>query len=296
MDGYLWQSKKVWFAAALGMLSFAGTFPVIRGSLPYFSPAELGSGRVVLAGGIALVVLVLTPRSRPSLRDWKFLAVASLGMGVGFPILSALALTELAAASAAVLGGILPLITALAAMLIAGERPGRRFWLGSSAGCCTVVTFALLDFGWQWRSGNTLFFSALICAAIGYSAAGKLSQTMPAWRVTCWVAALAGPINVLFLFCWEDDAAGRVMPGILPWLGLLYLAVFSQLLGFICWNFAMARAGIARIGQLQLLQPFITMIIAGMWLGEPISIATLVTAFIVVLTLVWTRRTSAIQS
>jgi drug/metabolite transporter (DMT)-like permease len=55
------------------------------------------------------------------------------------------------------------------------------------------------------------------------------------------------------------------------WIGLGYVAVFSMLLGFVFWYRGLALGGIARVGQLQLLQPFLGLGLAGWLLGEPVA-------------------------
>ena len=56
------------------------------------------------------------------------------------------------------------------------------------------------------------------------------------------------------------------------WAGLIYLALVSQYFGFWLWNNALAIGGVARIGQVQLLQPFATLAIAAVLLGETIDL------------------------
>lgn len=289
MSKNLWQQWVIWGAAVIGMLSFAGTFPVTRALLPYFSAMQLGAGRVVIAGIIAGAVLVAARAPRPAADTWKWYGIAALGVGVGFPVLSAQALITLEASSAAVLAGVIPILTGLAAMLLAGERPGLRFWLACGAGCSAVIVFAALDAELAWSNGNSLFFVAMVCAALGYTAGGRLSRAIPSWQVTCWLIVLASPVSAILLLV-DFGRNEFVSPGWMPWIGLLYLAMFSQLTGFVCWNFALAQGGIARVGQLQLLQPFVTMAIASLWLAESLSLAALVTVAVVILSLIAARR------
>lgn len=276
------QAVSIWGAAFLGMASFAGTFPITRALTKEFTALQLGSGRVIVAGFIGALVLLAVRPALPARTTWASLGVAALGVALGFPLLSAAALTELTASSAAVAAGILPLLTALAATMIAGERPGRIFWLGCSVGCTAVVVQALLESGWQWQARNSLFFAAMLCAAMGYAAGARATRSLPAWQVACWLVVLAAPINFLLLFGLEFDGLQNLQPIRWGWLGFAYLVIFSQLFGFVCWNHALARGGIAKVGQLQLLQPFLTLMIAALWLGEVISPWSLVLLFLVI--------------
>lgn len=291
----MWRSKislpiSIWGAAFLGMASFAGTFPVTRALTSEFTAVQLGSGRVIVAGLVGALVLLAVRPAIPARATWTSLGVAAFGVAFGFPLLSAAALTELTASSAAVAAGILPLLTALAATVIAGERPGRVFWFGCSVGCIAAVIQALLDSGWQWQPRNSLFFAAMLCAAIGYAAGARATRSLPAWQVACWLALLAAPINLLLLFGLEFESLKNLQPIRWGWLGFAYLVFFSQLLGFVCWNYALAHGGIARVGQLQLLQPFITLVIAALWLGEVISLRALALLGLVIGSILLARR------
>lgn len=282
-------SVAIWGAAFLGMASFAGTFPVTRALTKEFTAIQLGSGRVIVAGLIGALVLFAFRPGLPGRDTWVSLGIASLGVAFGFPLLSAAALIELSASSAAVAAGILPLLTALAATLIAGERPGRIFWLGCGFGCTAVVLQALLESGWQWQARNSLFFAAMLCASIGYAAGARATRRLPAWQVACWLALLAAPINLLLLFGLEFDELKNLPPIRWGWLGFAYLVLFSQLFGFVCWNHALAHGGIAKVGQLQLLQPFLTLIVATVWLDEAVSPWSLVLLFLVVASIALAR-------
>lgn len=289
MDSKIHSSCLIWGAALLGMLSFAGTFPVTRALTQQFTPLQIGSGRVLVAGAIGAVILLLTRAPMPAREHWRYLAVASLGVALGFPLLSAAALADLTAASAAVSAGILPLLTALAATLVAGERPGRVFWWGCSGGCAAVIVQALGDAGWHWQARNSLFFAAMLCAALGYAAGARVTRQMPAWQVSCWLVVLAAPINGMLLIALEADAIGELRPTLWGWSGFFYLVIFSQLVGFVCWNYALSRGGIARVGQLQLLQPFATLGLAGLWLGEFLSPLAWTTLILVIASIVFVR-------
>jgi drug/metabolite transporter (DMT)-like permease len=69
--------------------------------------------------------------------------VVALGVVIGFPLLTALALRHVSSAHAIVFVGLLPLATALFAVLRAGERPRPAFWLFSVLGSAVVAGYAL---------------------------------------------------------------------------------------------------------------------------------------------------------
>jgi drug/metabolite transporter (DMT)-like permease len=185
--------------------------------------------------------------------------------------------------------GILPIATALVAVAIAHERPKPLFWVASAAGASLVIAFALRQGGGTLFAGDLLLFAAVAIAAIGFTFSGRLTAEMPGWEVISWVQVIALPISL--------PAAALTMPADLthialkPWLALLYVAVFSQWIGFFAWNAGMAIGGIARVSQVQLLQPFITFALAALFNDETITLQILLFAAAVVATVAIGTRT-----
>ncbi|HEY7883919.1 MAG TPA: DMT family transporter [Cellvibrionaceae bacterium] len=279
----------VWAAAALGLFSFAGTFPVTRGLINDFTPVQLGSGRVLLAAMMAGIILLWLRPGWPPRASWPYLLLASITVALAFPLLLAIALVDITASGAAVLGAVLPLVTGIAALLIAREQPQRRFWWACSAGSCAVVIFALQSGDWRWSFGNNWLAAGIVCASLGYAAGARAAHLISAWQVACWMVILAAPLNLLLLVIYWPEHSAVAEVGIWQWAGFVYLALFSQLLGFMGWNYALAQGGIARVGQLQLLQPFITLLLAWALLGEIISPLAIVTLLLVIGSIFWAR-------
>jgi drug/metabolite transporter (DMT)-like permease len=265
----------------LGMLLFAGTLPAMKLAIPPLDPWFLTIGRAALAGVAAMTMLMVLRRPLPPPETWWPLTVASLCLVIGVPAFSALAMTSVPAGHAGVVFGILPLATATAAATFAGERPSLGFWLAGLVGAALVVAFVLYHGGAGGLApGDLLLFGAVASAAIGYTFSGRLSRTMPGWETICWALVLLLPFSLA--------AAWLTLPPDLSaiparaWGGFLYNAIASQFLGFFAWNAAMAIAGIARVGQLQLLQPFTIIALAAMLNNEAVDGETLVFALAVV--------------
>jgi drug/metabolite transporter (DMT)-like permease len=130
----------VW--GGLGVLAFSLTLPATRAALPAFGPVTVGIGRAVPAAVLAAAALLLARAARPTRPQCGRLLLVSAGAVVGFPIFTALALRGVGAAHGAVLVGLLPVATAVAAVLRAGERPRPAFWLTAGAGAAAVLVFA----------------------------------------------------------------------------------------------------------------------------------------------------------
>jgi drug/metabolite transporter (DMT)-like permease len=283
----------------VGMAIFGGTLPATRIAVSAIDPMALTALRTAIAGLCSLVLLLVLRRPLPPRRLWLPLAIAMLCVSILFPFLMALAVQTVDASHGGVVLGILPIATALAAVTITHERPRPLFWIASIAGAALVIAFALRQGGGTLSAGDLLLFAAVAVSAVGYAFSGRLTADMPGWEVISWVLVMALPISL--------PAAALTMPADLthialkPWLALLYVALFSQWIGFFAWNAGMATGGIARVSQVQLLQPFITFVLAAFFNGETITLQILLFAAAVVATVAISTRTrsgraSAVQA
>jgi drug/metabolite transporter (DMT)-like permease len=273
----------------VGMAIFGGTLPATRIAVSAIDPMALTALRTAIAGLCSLVLLLVLRRPLPPRRLWLPLAIAMLCVSIAFPFLMALAMQTVDASHGGVVLGILPIATALVAVAITHERPRPLFWTASIAGAALVIAFALRQGGGTLSAGDLLLFAAVAVSAIGYAFSGRLTADMPGWEVISWVLVMALPISL--------PAAVLTMPADLthialkPWLALLYVALFSQWIGFFAWNAGMAMGGIARVSQVQLLQPFITFALAAFFNGETITLQILLFAAAVVATVAISTRT-----
>ena len=132
-----------WGSGLLGVIIFSGSLPATRVAVGGFSPLFLTSARAVIAALLGIALLLALREKRPARSDIGSLAIVSLGVVVGFPLLTALALQHITSAHSIVFIGLLPLATALFGVLRGGERPKPAFWLFSVAGGVLVAGFAL---------------------------------------------------------------------------------------------------------------------------------------------------------
>ncbi len=209
-------------------------------------------------------------------------------MVVGFPLLTALALRSITAAHSIVFIGLLPLSTALFGTIRAGERPRPAFWTFSTLGAATVVCFALSRSGGGDLTGDLLMIAAVLVCGLGYAEGGRLSRRLGGWQVISWALVLALPVMLALAIATRPAGFGAVSTP--AWIGLAYVSVFSMLVGFIFWYRGLALGGIAGVGQLQLLQPFLGILIAALVLGEAVAWPMIAAMLIVVACVAGTRR------
>src|ERR1700761_7892111 len=273
----------------VGMAIFGGTLPATRIAVSAIDPVALTAMRTAIAGMCSLALVIVLRRKFPPRHLWLQLAVASICVVILFPFLMALAVQTVDASHGGVVMGALPIATALVAVLITHERPKPLFWIASLLGAALVVAFALRQGGGALSSGDILLFAAVPVSAIGYAFSGRLTAQMPGWEVISWALVIGLPISL--------PAAVLTMPADLgdielkPWLALLYVAIFSQWIGFFAWNAGMAIGGIARVSQVQLLQPFVTFTLAALFNGETITPQIVLFAAAVVATVAISSRT-----
>jgi len=273
----------------IGVVVFGGSLPATRIAVSAIDPLALTALRTAIAGLCSLALLIALRRPLPPRRLWPQLAIATLGVSILFPFLMALGVQIVDASHGAVVLGILPIATAFVAVVITHERPKPLFWIASLAGAALVIAFAMRQGGGALSAGDFLMFGAVASSAVGYAYSGRLTAIMPGWEVISWALVIALPISL--------PAAALTMPADLtqiplrPWLALLYVALFSQWIGFFAWNAGMAMGGIARVSQVQLLQPFITFVLAAIFNGETITLQILFFAAAVVATVAISVRT-----
>jgi drug/metabolite transporter (DMT)-like permease len=267
------------FLGTLAVILFGASLPMTRLAVFALDPWFVTAARGAAAGLVAAAVLVVLRRPVPW-RDLPRLALISLCLVIGFPGLMAVAMTTVPSGHGGVILGLLPMATAVAAVFVAHERPSLFFWAMSALGAALVVAFSMRDGAVLPVAGDLILFVAVAICGNGYAFAGTLSRKMPGWEVISWAVVISLPVLMpATLLLWPDDISTVPWPS---WAGLLYVALVSQYFGFWLWNSALAIGGIAKIGQVQLLQTFATLAIAALLLGEAIDLRMIIFATAVV--------------
>lgn len=265
--------------AACGVLMFSLSLPMTKIALRSMSPAFTAMGRAVIAGTLGMIALVVTKTSRPTGAQVGRLLYVVAGVIFGWPLLLAYGLHRVPSNHGAIVTGLLPLATAGFAVALAGERPSRRYWLCSVIGLVAVSAYALRSGGGSLHLADLLLILAVIASALGYAEGAKLARQMSGWRVISWALVIALPITIPAAIA----TSGGIEKATVGQLGAFaYIGVVSMFLGFFAWYAGLARAGIARGGQIQLAQPVLSLLWAWPMLGERPDLAGFVTAAVVI--------------
>jgi drug/metabolite transporter (DMT)-like permease len=271
---------------ALGVLGFSFTLPATKLAVADLDPWFVASGRAVVAAALASVVLLAGRAPRPDARQWRSLAIVALGVVIGFPLLTSLALETRPAGQSAVVVAMLPAATAVMAVLRAGERPSPAFWLASGAGLVAALTFAVTRGAAGPEAADLLLLGAIVLCALGYAEGGALSRELGGARTICWALVLSAPLTLPVAAL----TAGDLEAGASAWAGFAYVSLVSMFLGFFAWYAGLARGGVARVGQVQLAQPLLSLGWAALVLSEAITPADGLTAAVVIGCVVATQR------
>ena len=258
--------------AFIAVVMFSLTVPFTEMALASFSPASIAFSRGGIAGVVSLMfVMYMTAMGAwrlPVGREWLWLALGGICVCFVFPYTLSAAMQSWQAADMGVALAGIPLLTGIVASVLFAERHSRGFWISVMVGTLALMVFSVIkaqtvDAPWQ-------ALVAVLSAAVGYSFGGRVAKSFGGFQTICWMCLLYLPISSLGMgYSIGQDA--RLNDGV--WssnalYGLLYLAIVSQWLGFHFWYGAMAKIGVAKVGPVQLLQPFFTLLFAVALLGE----------------------------
>ena len=272
----------------IGVIGFSFSLPATRLALRDLDPWVVAFGRALVAAALAVVVLRASRAPWPTRAQWRSLAIVAAGVVVGFPLLTSLALHHRTSAHAAIVVGLAPAATAVMAVLRAGERPSRAFWLASAAGTLAVLLFAFVSGAGSLRVTDLELLLAVALVGLGYAEGGALARDLGGTRTICWALVLSAPFLAPIVavrlaqtgFHLHADSA----------FGFAYVATISMFAAFFAWYAGLARGGVARIGQIQLAQAPLTLLWAGLFLGEAVTVGSALTAVLVVACVAATQR------
>ncbi len=274
----------------LAVTAFSLTLPVTSIAIRQLDPWFVAFSRCSSAGLLAACALYMLRCPMPNRDQLKQLILVAAGVVLGFPLFSALGIETVPVSHGGIMVGILPLMTAAIGCYLNHERNSLLFWCCSLAAALVVIVYASGGTN-QWQTGDSWLIAAIVAAAGGYAVGGRLSAQLGGWQVTCWALALSLPITLPMTLWFQPAAIESV--SLDSWMAVLYLALISQLLGFFAWNRALVLGGISRISQVQLLQPFMTLLASAMLLNEAVDLNAITCGVLVLMLVAMGTRTRA---
>lgn len=258
----------------VGVAAFSLTVPFTRIATRELDPLFVGGARAVVAGILAMALLVITGTRLPTRREFVGTVLVGLGVVFGFPVFTSVALTSTTAGHSAVIIGLLPMMTAIVAVLMTDERPQLRFWIYTAGGAASVVLYSIVAHSGvgSWQSVDLYLFAAVALGALGYAQGGITSRTLGAWQTISWALVVALPAMVVIgAVGWARTDLPLTDVGGGTWLAFGYLGVVSMFLGFFAWYRGLALGPMSRVSQVQLVQPVMTLGWSVLLLSERIT-------------------------
>ena len=242
---------------------------------------------------LAGIYLLIIRQPLPTRAQFKSLLVIGIGMVIGFPLCLSWAIQRVPASHGAIVLGLLPLATAVVGAIRAGERPSRAFWAASVIGSVLVVAFTLVTGGGSIQLADLALLGTVVTGGIGYAEGGRLAREMSGARVISWSLLVAAPFLIIPVALAIHRHGVAASPG--AYLGFAYISSVSAWSGFFAWYRGLALGGIARVSQLQLLQPFLTLLASALLLGEQITLVAIGFALAIVACVAIGRRAAIVR-
>lgn len=277
---------------SIGVLCFSVSLPATRVAVRELGWVFVSFGRAVVAGALAIIVLAVNRTPRPGRQHAASLAGVIGGVVVGFPAFTGLALRHAPSGHGAVVIGLLPAATAGWSLVRTGDRPSPRYWFFAALGVAAVTVLALTRSSTKDLAiGDLLLLGAVASASFGYTEGARVSRAIGGWQTISWAVVFALPLTIPLSIIGLGPVSVRDPST--AWFGFAYLGVVSMYLGFFAWYGGLAMGGVARVSQVQLLQPILSLTWAGIFLHEHID-ALLIAVALVVFVAVFGSRRSAI--
>jgi drug/metabolite transporter (DMT)-like permease len=280
--------------AFLGVFLFSASLPLTKLALQSFDPFFTAFARPLIALTIALPLMLRAKALRLPRELWKPVLFTTFGAVFGWPILIALALQRSTSTHIAVIAAVMPLVTALIAVLKFRKHVGIQFWIASCVGTLLLILFAVSRGGAKGESlsADILTIFAVIFSSICYVEGAGLTKRMPGWQVISWVVIVGSPLSVIgavtiFLHTRENH-----LIHLNAVLGLLGIGFSSMYLAFFAWYRGLNDLGVEHGSQVQQLQAIMTLGWSALLLRERVTFTTILTACGIVLCVLWALTTT----
>ena len=151
-----------------------------------------------------------------------------------------------------------------------------------------MLVFAFVSGAGALRVTDLELLLAVVLVALGYAEGGALARDLGGTRTICWALVLSAPLLVPVVALRVAQTGFHVHAD--SAFGFAYVATVSMFAAFFAWYAGLARGGVARIGQIQLAQAPLTLVWAGLFLGERVTLGSALTAVLVVGCVAATQR------
>lgn len=298
-------SKSIWLAYAglvLTPLFWAGNAVVAKGVVDQIPPMSMSFWRWIIALAILLPFgLPGVLRHKAIIRQhWlSILALATFSVGAFNSLLYLAAMTT-SAINIALINATIPIMVALLAWLLLGDRTRPLQALGIAlaiVGIATVVArgeLAVLT-GLQAQAGDLVMVLAV--ASWGLFSVLLRRQAVPLPPLTFLTVQIATGAMVIFPFYLTDllFISGGFEVNRATAVPMMYFAIFPGILAYGFWNHGVHRIGPSKAAIFMYLTPVFASVLAGVFLGERLGTSHLIGGALILAGLVLATRSRKVN-
>ncbi|MDQ0413977.1 MULTISPECIES: DMT family transporter [Mesobacillus] len=245
---------------------------VIVGNFP---PITITALRVFTAGVSVFIILLFLKKIRlPSRKEWKYIIGGSILNVTGHHLFLGIGLNVTSAVNGGLILGLGPLLTALMAILFLGKKLTFVRTLGFIFGGIGVsLTVLAGDTSLSGMSiGDFYVFLAIVSQAISFIIISKAAKTLDPRLLTGYMLVI-GSILLLLIGLWKEPeglaSLGNASVGM--WSIFFASAIFATAVGHMLYNYAIGQTGPAEASIFLNLNTFLSILFAGIFLGERIT-------------------------
>jgi drug/metabolite transporter (DMT)-like permease len=253
-------------ALAATVIGWASAFPAIRAGLTAFGPLELGSLRFAIAALPCAVLLAIMRPARPTGREFVRLALRGLVCVSIYTVALNIGEQTVSSGAASFIVNVSPILTAVWAMMLLGERFGKVAWAGTALSFTGVTLVAISDSdSFTFDSGVLFILAAALCTSVDAVIQKPLFKHMNGLAVAAWSMIFAalflspGLPSAFQQFAEADNAAR---------FAALYLGTVPSFVAYCGWSMTVSRFPAARAANFLYCIPPTATLMGFLWLNE----------------------------
>ncbi|MES1150312.1 MAG: DMT family transporter [Dongia sp.] len=253
---------------ALGttIVGWASAFAAIRVGLTAFGPLELGSLRFTIAALPCAVLLLILRPALPTFREFVRIALRGFICVSLYTVLLNVAEQTISSGPASFIVNVAPILTALWAMALLGERFGPVAWIGTALSFAGVGLVAISDdHGFTFNIGAVFAVGAAFCTSIDAVIQKPLFQRHRALVISAWSMIF----SALFLTPGLPHAIEQF--GAAPSdarIAVIYLGIVPSFIAYGAWSVTVSRFPASRAANFLYCIPPTATVMGFIWLGE----------------------------
>ena len=253
-------------ALAVTILGWASAFPAIRAGLTAFGPLELGSLRFTIAAVPAAILLLILRPHKPTKAEFGRLALGGFIFAAVYTVVLNIGEQTVSSGAASFIVNVSPIITALLAMTLLGEKFGLKAWIGTALSFAGIGLVALSDGSeLQINFGVLFILVAAICTALDPIVRKPLFARHRPLVVSAWTMLF----GALFLAPGlPHGLAEFAVAAPSAKFAAVYLGIVPSFIAYASWTVTISRLPASRAANFLYCVPPTATLIGFLWLGE----------------------------